>query len=168
MIGQAHTDHLTLLSFSFSCKTHGFQFGRRMGVRVNVLRQAHCYLPATLMLMHLSASPGYMLTKLTKTILEHDQDLKVRICPFMWGTFTDIGHRKFGRVWLRWGSTFDFTNRKKFPNLLIAKVTETIVFVLSTDCEVPFCRTAVTKLLGWRDEDIMDGDMIEFMNGKCV
>ena len=83
MIGQAHTDHLTLLSFSFSCKTHGFQFGHRMGVRVNVLRQAHCYLPATLMLMHLSASPGYMLTKLTKTILEHDQDLKVQICLFM-------------------------------------------------------------------------------------
>ena len=70
----------------------------KKGVRVNVLRQAHCYLPATLMLMHLSASPGYMLTKLTKTILEHDQDPKVQICPFMWGTFTDIGHRKCGRV----------------------------------------------------------------------
>ena len=55
----------------------------KKGVQVNVLRQALCYLPATLMLMHLSASPGYMLTKLTKTILEHDQDLKVQICPFM-------------------------------------------------------------------------------------
>ena len=140
----------------------------KKGVRVNVLRQACRYLPATLMLMHLSASPGYMLTKLTKTILEHDQDLKVWICPFMWGTFTDIGCRKHGRVWLWWGSTFNFTKWKKFPNLLIAEVTEAIVFVLSTNCEVPFCRTAVTKLLGWRDEDIMDGDVIVFMNGKCV
>ena len=70
----------------------------KKGVRVNVLRQARRYLPATLMLMHLFASPGYMLTKLTKTILEHDQDLKVRIFPLICGTFTDIGRRKHGRV----------------------------------------------------------------------
>ena len=45
---------------------------------------------------------------------------------------------------------------------------EAIVFILSTDCEVLFCGTAVTKLLGWRNEDIMDGNLIEFMNGEYV
>ena len=66
------------------------------------------------------------------------------------------------------GNTFDFTKRKKFSNLLITEVAEAIVFVLSTDCEVLFCGTAVTELLGWKDEDIMNGDLIKFMNGECV
>ena len=47
------------------------------------------YLPFMPIPMHFSASPGYMLTKLTKTILEHDQDLKVQICLFMRGAFTE-------------------------------------------------------------------------------
>lgn len=34
-------------------------------------------------------SPGYMLTKLTKTILAHDTELKVRPCAWAWGARAD-------------------------------------------------------------------------------
>lgn len=39
------------------------------------------------------SSPGYMLTKLTKTILSHDQELKVRPLATLFATTkTDLAH----------------------------------------------------------------------------
>lgn len=63
-------------------------------------------------------------------------------------------------------STFEFTKRKRFADLLITELAEAIVLVLSSDCKVLFCGTAVTELLGWRDEDLVDGDLIELINGE--
>lgn len=47
----------------------------KAGVRVNALRcERHI---STYCLSNCLSSPGYMLTKLTKTVLEHDQELRV-------------------------------------------------------------------------------------------
>lgn len=61
--------------------------------------------------------------------------------------------------------SFEFTKRKKFADLLITELAEAIILVLSLECRVWFCGTAVTELLGWRDEDLVDGDLIELING---
>jgi len=63
---------------------------------------------------------------------------------------------------------FEFTKRKKYADLLITELTEGIVLVLSSDCKVLYCGTAVTELLGWRDEDLIDGDLIKLINGEKI
>lgn len=69
--------------FARSREAHGGESGRGMGQegrprqlpQVGLMTSRVC--PAPLTCDSLS-SPGYMLTKLTKTILAHDQELKVR------------------------------------------------------------------------------------------
>lgn len=62
--------------------------------------------------------------------------------------------------------TFEFTKRKRFADLLITELVGTITLVLSSNCKILFCAPAVSELLGWRDEDLVDGDLIELVNGK--
>ena len=50
----------------------------KKGVRVNTLRYDDVII-RFLSVAHFVHSPGYMLTKLTRTILAHDQELKVRV-----------------------------------------------------------------------------------------
>lgn len=64
--------------------------------------------------------------------------------------------------------TFEFTKRKRFADLLITELVGTINLVLSSDCKILFCGAAVTDLLGWRDEDLVDGDLIELINGEVM
>jgi hypothetical protein len=63
---------------------------------------------------------------------------------------------------------FEFTKRKKYADLLITELAEAIILVLSLNCKVLFCGTAVTELLGWRDEDLVDGDLIELIDGERI
>lgn len=63
-------------------------------------------------------------------------------------------------------TNFEFTKRKKYADLLITELAEAIVLVLSSQCKVLFCGSAVTELLGWRDEDLIDGDLIELINSR--
>lgn len=65
-------------------------------------------------------------------------------------------------------TSFEFTKRKKYADLLIAELTDAIQFILSTDCKILFCSPAVTDLLGWRDEDLIDGDLIELINSQYL
>ena len=44
---------------------------------------------------------------------------------------------------------------------------DSIILILSETCQVWYCGNAVTELLGWRDDEIVDGDFIDLMNGKC-
>ncbi|KAI0748503.1 hypothetical protein C8Q80DRAFT_1103352 [Daedaleopsis nitida] len=60
---------------------------------------------------------------------------------------------------------FEFTKRKRWADLLITELNDTIMFVLSKTCQVWYCGGAVTELLGWRDDELVDGDLIDFMNG---
>lgn len=63
-------------------------------------------------------------------------------------------------------SSFEFTKRKKYADLLISELTDAIQLVLSLECKVLFCSPAVTELIGWRDEDLIDGDFIELINSE--
>lgn len=58
--------------------------------------------------------------------------------------------------------------RKRWADLLISELSEAIILVLSASCKVLFCGHAVQELLGWKDEELVDGDLIELMNGACA
>ncbi|KAL7283657.1 hypothetical protein ACG7TL_003093 [Trametes sanguinea] len=61
---------------------------------------------------------------------------------------------------------FEFTKRKRWADLLITEVSDTLILVLSEACQVWYCGNAVTELLGWRDDELVDGDLIDLMNGN--
>lgn len=63
-------------------------------------------------------------------------------------------------------STFEFTKRKRWADLLIHELSEAIIFVLSSESKVLFCSRAVSELLGWRDTELIDKDILDFVNGK--
>ena len=60
---------------------------------------------------------------------------------------------------------FEFTKRKRWADLLVTELNDTIILVLSEACQVWYCGNAVTELLGWRDEELVDSDLVDFMNG---
>ncbi|KAL1947982.1 hypothetical protein VTO73DRAFT_13706 [Trametes versicolor] len=59
---------------------------------------------------------------------------------------------------------FEFTKRKRWADLLVTEVNDTIILVLSDACQVWYCGNAVSELLGWRDDELVDGDFIDLMN----
>ncbi|RDX56426.1 GATA-domain-containing protein [Lentinus brumalis] len=59
---------------------------------------------------------------------------------------------------------FEFTKRKRWADLLITELNDTVIFVLSETCQVWYCGNAVTELLGWRDDELVDADLIDLMN----
>lgn len=60
---------------------------------------------------------------------------------------------------------FEFMKRKKWADLLVSELSEAIILVLSTSCKILFCGHAVQELLGSRDEDLVDWDLVDLMNG---
>ncbi|KAF9780551.1 hypothetical protein BJ322DRAFT_1083717 [Thelephora terrestris] len=61
-------------------------------------------------------------------------------------------------------STFEFTKRKRWADLLITELTEAIILILSTQCQILYCSAAVKELLGWRDEDLIDTGFLDLVN----
>ncbi|KAI0807757.1 hypothetical protein C8Q74DRAFT_1213577 [Fomes fomentarius] len=59
---------------------------------------------------------------------------------------------------------FEFTKRKRWADLLITELNDSIIFVLSETCKVWYCGNAVSELLGWRDDELVDGDLLDLMN----
>ncbi|KAH9901481.1 hypothetical protein C8Q73DRAFT_743018 [Cubamyces lactineus] len=59
---------------------------------------------------------------------------------------------------------FEFTKRKRWGDLLITELNDTIILVLSESCQVWYCGSAVTEILGWREEELVDGDLADLMN----
>ena len=37
--------------------------------------------------------------------------------------------------------------------------------ILSTQCQILYCSTAVKELIGWRDEDLIDTGFLDLVNG---
>lgn len=62
-------------------------------------------------------------------------------------------------------STFEFTKRKRWADILITGLTDVIIFVLSPEGKVLYCGNAVTELLGWSDTDILDLHLSDFIIG---
>jgi len=65
-------------------------------------------------------------------------------------------------------STFEFTKRKRWADLLITELTEAIILILSTRCQILYCSAAVRELLGWRDEDLIDTEFLDLVNGTWI
>jgi PAS domain-containing protein len=61
--------------------------------------------------------------------------------------------------------TFEFTKRKRWADLLMKELADAIILVLSPTRKVLYCGTAVTELLGWKDEELIDGDLMDLING---
>ena len=64
--------------------------------------------------------------------------------------------------------TFEFTKRKRWADLLITELTEAIILILSTQCQILYCSAAVKELLGWRDEDLIDTQLLDLVNGAWM
>ncbi|TFY73211.1 hypothetical protein EWM64_g10800 [Hericium alpestre] len=62
---------------------------------------------------------------------------------------------------------FEFMKRKRWADLLVTELSEAILLVLSPACRVLFCGRAVQELLGWKDEELVDGELLELMNGAA-
>ncbi|KAF8891182.1 hypothetical protein BD779DRAFT_1513708 [Infundibulicybe gibba] len=60
--------------------------------------------------------------------------------------------------------TFEFTKRKRWADLLVTELADVLIFILSPTCKVLYCGSAVTELLGWRDVDLVEYDLLEFIN----
>ncbi|KAG9318635.1 white collar 2 type of transcription factor [Chiua virens] len=61
-------------------------------------------------------------------------------------------------------STFEFTKRKRWADLLIHELSDAIVFVLSSDAHIWFCGRAVWELLGWSDTELIDRPFTDLVN----
>lgn len=64
--------------------------------------------------------------------------------------------------------TFEFTKRKRWADLLITELTEAIILILSPQCQILYCSAAVKELLGWRDEDLIDTEFLDLVNGAWM
>jgi PAS domain-containing protein len=60
---------------------------------------------------------------------------------------------------------WEFTRRKRWADLLLTELSEAIVLVLSSRRKVLFCNPAVREILGWQDEDLIDNDFKDLVNG---
>jgi len=61
-------------------------------------------------------------------------------------------------------ATFEFTKRKRWADLLIKELADAIILILSPTCKILYCGAAVTELLGWKDEELIDRDLMDLVN----
>lgn len=55
--------------------------------------------------------------------------------------------------------SFEFTKRKRYAELLISELSDSISLVLHPQSlKVLFCSPSVHELLGWRDDEVIDGN----------
>lgn len=62
-------------------------------------------------------------------------------------------------------STFEFTKRKRWADILVTGLTDVIIFILSPEGKVLYCGTAVNELLGWSETDFLDLRLDDFIAG---
>ena len=60
---------------------------------------------------------------------------------------------------------FEFTKRKRWADLLVTELNDSVILVLSEACQVWYCGNAVTELLGLHDQELVDSDLLDLMNG---
>jgi PAS domain-containing protein len=60
-------------------------------------------------------------------------------------------------------SSFEFTKRKRWRDLLSAELADAFVLILSAAGRVLYCGSAVSEILGWSNHELVDGDLLEFI-----
>jgi hypothetical protein len=63
-------------------------------------------------------------------------------------------------------TNWDFARRKRWADLLITELSNTIVLILAPMCKVLYCGQAVQELLGWNDIDLVDYDFLGLISGE--
>ena len=63
-------------------------------------------------------------------------------------------------------TTFEFAKRKHWADLLITELSEAIILVLGPTAKIWYCNPAVHELLGWTDEELIDVDLTDILNGE--
>ena len=63
---------------------------------------------------------------------------------------------------------WEFTRRKRWADLIVTELSEAIVLVLSPGRKVLYCNPSVREMLGWLDDDLVDMDFTELVNGLCL
>ncbi|KAI9571387.1 white collar 2 type of transcription factor [Boletus coccyginus] len=61
-------------------------------------------------------------------------------------------------------TTFEFTKRKRWADLLIHELSDAIIFILSSDAKIWFCGRAVSELLGWSGAELIDCSFTDLVN----
>jgi PAS domain-containing protein len=60
---------------------------------------------------------------------------------------------------------FEFTKRKQWAGLLITELADAVNLILGATGKIWYCGPAVHELLGWRDEELIERNLIEFVHG---
>lgn len=60
---------------------------------------------------------------------------------------------------------WEFTRRKRWADLIVTELSEAVVLVLSPGRKVLYCNPSVREVLGWLDDDLVDMDFTELVNG---
>lgn len=61
---------------------------------------------------------------------------------------------------------FDFTKRKKWPDLLVNELTGVVLLVLSNVGKLLYCGEAAKELLGWK-EDVVELKITDLIHREC-
>ncbi len=64
--------------------------------------------------------------------------------------------------------SWEFTRRKRWADLIVTELSEAIVLVLSPGRKVLYCNPSVREMLGWLDDDLVDQDFTELVNGRFL
>ncbi|EJD02231.1 uncharacterized protein FOMMEDRAFT_29301 [Fomitiporia mediterranea MF3/22] len=64
----------------------------------------------------------------------------------------------------RQAQTFEFTKRKKWTDILVSELPDTVLLILDTDKEIQYVGPNTTDLLGWQVEELVDTDVLDIVN----
>ena len=61
-------------------------------------------------------------------------------------------------------TTFEFTRRKKWQDILLSELPDTVLFVLDVHRVIQYANPGATEALGWDVEEMVDKDVLDFVN----
>ena len=60
---------------------------------------------------------------------------------------------------------FEFTKRKKWADILISELPDTVTLILDADGQIQYVAPNATDVLGWQVEELSETDVLEIING---
>ena len=65
-------------------------------------------------------------------------------------------------------TTFEFTRRKKWQDILLSELPDTVLFVLDAHRVIQYANPGATEALGWDVEEMVDKDVLDFVNSASL
>ena len=63
---------------------------------------------------------------------------------------------------------FEFTRRKKWQDILLSELPDTVLFVLDVHRVIQYANPGATEALGWDVEEMVDKDVLDFINSASL